>query len=744
MITKLMRFALDAELESLKDKASDHALAWKVFGSLKETRPSVPIPPSTLVDHFESIMAPKDNKFASLFVPFTPVEGPLTKSDSEFAQEFSSEELQSAVAKINMSSAPGPDGITPQLAKDLFKFLPFFLYFLMFANFCFFAHWTPDAWRVAEIFILYKGKGDPCSPDSYRGIALCSILAKVYERLLVTRLTSWWYSKRRSSASQFGFRLGSSTLDAVFILKSLIYFVCRQHHSPLHCAFVDLRKAFPSVARAQMFHRLQDIGVPLPLILAIRSLYILNTARLRVGSCLSRPFLVSLGLLEGSLLSPLLFIIVFSFVWDALSPSDFPDHRNPSVFRQNDLWILAFADDLVLLSPSRDRLMEALKTLDVELSKYNLSMSLQKTEVMTFHPRSPNTFPPLDIQIRGTKLTQVGMFRYLGVAISSIGSLHDHLVTVTQKARIASMLTANLINRLAVHQTSRIHVYFQSFIQAQFYGLELMPVSILDEISSIRGNFLRHLFRLPRGTPSDLFYVLFPSYTPAILCLKRRLAFYKRALRHELPVVSSCFINDLTVSYQRSCGWMYDSYLIYRSLYPQKHVRSFDFVQDVGRLMDVSGSVEHFSFIYLKNTKLVCLSFFAQIANVDSLTAFRTALSSLELPYQHVLLSFFANQTRWCFLSPPSRSCPLCYTESWYWEHFLSCPVVVPMLSTRQLSLVSFRAKIRAAVPAWTSVFSDVAMVHLIWHFALSSLNSYRHSLMYNADVFRSLLKECR
>jgi hypothetical protein len=105
-----------------------------------------------------------------------PVEGPLNSSDSDLCGAFSSDELSEAVKLINMDSAPGPDGFTPKLIKDLFSFRAFFSYFLIFVNFCFANAWIPLAWRCAEIFILYKGKGDPFCSDSYRGIALCCIL----------------------------------------------------------------------------------------------------------------------------------------------------------------------------------------------------------------------------------------------------------------------------------------------------------------------------------------------------------------------------------------------------------------------------------------------------------------------------------------------------------------------------------------------------------------------------------------
>jgi hypothetical protein len=733
---RLMKIAVENELDSNRGFAEDHSSAWKVFDSLKEAPSGVPIPPDTLVNHFESVMAPKNSPHAAIIPPFLPMAGPLSADNISFDAPLSNNELEAAVAKINMSSAPGLDGITPRLAKDLFNYQPFFVFFLIFVNYCFVAGWVPIAWRISEIFILYKGKGDPTSADSYPRIALCSILAKVYERMLLNRLSRWWHSTFRSVGSQFGFRLGSSTLDAVFVMRNLINVVCKKHRIPLHAAFIDLRKAFPSVARGQMFVRLRDIGVPTPLILAIRSFYTLNISRLRIGSLLSRPFLVSLGLLEGSILSPLLFVIIFSFVWDFVQPSAFPSPGDTSRPKLTSIWILAFADDLVILSPSREKLEEVLKKLDEEMAKFNLQMSLQKTETMMFRHHMPYSAAPVPVVIRSCTLKETNSFKYLGVQVSEAGSLVDHSSISAQRARVSALLTVDILRKLHINDITRVKAYFLCFVQAEFYALEFLPLSVLPLLEQTCNIFMRGLFQLPRGTPSELFYVLFPCYSPAVLCLKRRLAFFQRILKHSLSCVTSSALVDVVDLYPMSCGWMHESFLFYKTVSPRVNHSNFDFLSELTSFMEIVATEEAFSFEFVHASPSVCMSLFKLVPTSHGFRSFRKSLSQLEHSFQHIVFVFSSSQVRWCFFSSPSQLCPLCHTKSWHWDHFLSCPLIVPLLTSRRISLLSFRAAVRSS--CWPHVFDTIANVLLCWHFGLASTPCHRVP-QYNPDVFRSL-----
>lgn len=47
----------------------------------------------------------------------------------------------------------------------------------------------PAAWKVVSMVSLYKGKGlDRRQPSNYRGIAIGPCLAKLYARVIMTRI----------------------------------------------------------------------------------------------------------------------------------------------------------------------------------------------------------------------------------------------------------------------------------------------------------------------------------------------------------------------------------------------------------------------------------------------------------------------------------------------------------------------------------------------------------------------------
>lgn len=78
-----------------------------------------------------------------------------------------------------------------------------------------------DSLKQSIVKPLFK-KGDRCSMDNYRPVALIPILSKVFEKVLHKRLVSFMEKKGIIREEQNGFRKGRSTSLATFKLLKVV------------------------------------------------------------------------------------------------------------------------------------------------------------------------------------------------------------------------------------------------------------------------------------------------------------------------------------------------------------------------------------------------------------------------------------------------------------------------------------------------------------------------------------------
>ena len=166
---------------------------------------------------------------------------------------------------------------------------------------------------------------------------------------------------------QCGFMSGRGTTDAIFIVRQL-----QEKHlaanKPLYMAFVDLEKAFDRVPRDVIWWAMRKLGIDEWLVHLVQSMYKDVRSRVRVGDGYSEEFGVGVGVHQGSVLSPLLFIIVL----EALSRE----------FRTGCPWELLYADDLMISAESMEELLVKVQTWKTEMEKKGLRVNMGKTKIM--------------------------------------------------------------------------------------------------------------------------------------------------------------------------------------------------------------------------------------------------------------------------------------------------------------------------------------------------------------------------
>jgi len=186
---------------------------------------------------------------------------------------------------------------------------------------------------------------------------------KVLERVVEKRVRS----KVHIDDMQFGFRPGKGTTDAIFIVRQVQEkFLAKKKE--LWMAFVDLEKAFDRVPREVVWWALRLLGVEEWIVKVIQSMYTGATTAVKINNSESSEFEVKVGVHQGSVLSPLLFICVM----EALSRE----------FKEGVPWELFYADDLVLIAETEELLLEKFKRWKVGIEAKGLRVNMGKTKVM--------------------------------------------------------------------------------------------------------------------------------------------------------------------------------------------------------------------------------------------------------------------------------------------------------------------------------------------------------------------------
>jgi hypothetical protein len=221
----------------------------------------------------------------------------------------------------------------------------------------------PQDWKESVLIPLYKGKGDVRECGSYRGVKLLEHGLKVLERILDKRLRQ----RIKVDEMQFGFMPGKGTTDAIFILRQVQEKFLSKKKSLYFC-FVDLEKAFDRVPRSMIEFALRKKGIEEKLVRAVMRLFEGARTRVRVESELSDAFEVKVGVHQGSVLSPLLFVTVMDVV--------------SAEVRQGLLMELLYADDLVIMGESLKELEKKFLEWKRVMESKGLKVNVNKTKIM--------------------------------------------------------------------------------------------------------------------------------------------------------------------------------------------------------------------------------------------------------------------------------------------------------------------------------------------------------------------------
>ena len=238
-------------------------------------------------------------------------------------------------------------------------------------NLCFKSGLNPTDWDFSDIKPIPKKDKDPREPLQNRCISIICCVAKLYSKLLNTRLQKFLETNEILVEEQNGFRASHSCIDHLFVLITILR-NRKLSGQDTFLSFIDYKKAFDSVERGLLLFKLSQIGVNGNMYQAISSLYSNPRSRVILNEhC-------TIGVKQGDCLSPTLFAIFINDLAHEIKASNIGINLNDNTF----INILLYADDIILLANNEEDLQSLLFIVENWCKRWRLEINLTKTNIM--------------------------------------------------------------------------------------------------------------------------------------------------------------------------------------------------------------------------------------------------------------------------------------------------------------------------------------------------------------------------
>jgi hypothetical protein len=280
-------------------------------------------------------------------------------------------------------------------------------------------------------------KGSTNSKENYRPISCLPAASKLLESIISEQLYHYAETSGILPDSQHGFRRRRSTFTAMASMHSR-WVDHREQKKLTGVLCFDLSAVFDLLSPDLFCQKLEIMGVSKSTVDWFLSFLSGRSQRVKIGSAVSSRMQTNIGSPQGSLLSPLIFIIFVSDLQDWLQSCD----------------SLTYADDtsISFSGNSQDEVKNNLEK-DAEnvlsyMASNRLVANAQKTSFLLSNPRREGRTPVSSVRVGKESVQESSSEKLLGFTLSSDFSWKEH---VHGKKGLLAQLNQRLylVNRLS-------------------------------------------------------------------------------------------------------------------------------------------------------------------------------------------------------------------------------------------------------------------------------------------------------
>src|SRR3978361_1936150 len=386
----------------------------------------------------------------------------IEEDEGETVTEPTMEEVKEVINKSQKGKSPGKGGINMELIKYGGEELQKQIHLLI--QKIWREEKMPEEWESGQIVTIHK-KGDQRKCENYRGITLLNTAYKILSTIIQRRLAD--ATKGIVGQYQCGFTRGRSTIDAIHIIKQIME-KAYESRIEMEMLFIDFERAFDSIRREKLMLALKELGIEPKLRRLVQMTMRETVVSIKTLKGETEEFKIFKGVRQGDSLSATLFNLALEYVTRNI---------NKGTVRTRGGQLVAYADDIVLITKRRRTMKEMLEEITEEGGKMGLKLNEDKTKIMRLGKKAEGE----RIRIGGFSSEVVEKFKYLGVMVSNTGVRETEIEAKIQSANRAFHANRKVLKSKILGKKTKIKMYTTMIRPILMYDAETMTMTKKNE-----------------------------------------------------------------------------------------------------------------------------------------------------------------------------------------------------------------------------------------------------------------------
>ena len=328
----------------------------------------------------------------------------------------------------------------------------------------------PKEITTFRLLCLNKKANEPGDINNIRPIAISSTILKLMEKIILKRLLNEIDNKHILCNKQIGFIRGCGTELNLIRLRQRVNDLkhVNKFYDNKYVLFIDLKNAYDKVIHEKLFTKLSDNGISEEIINAIKIVY--SNAKIKISS--NDDYInINNGVLQGSLLSPILFNI---YINDLIKDLDYIAFE-----------ILAYADDLCVLCQDKNELIRVIKRIDLWSKENGINVNRKKSGIFVVKGEEKKD------NIEGYPI--INEYKYLGILIDKKLNIQNHIGFINKK--LSEYFRKNYFLNQRYFSVKSIMLLFNYFHKSRlYYGLP----AFIDQASAIKRVYRSILYNIKK------------------------------------------------------------------------------------------------------------------------------------------------------------------------------------------------------------------------------------------------------